>query len=470
MRVLYEKLREDNTEMYIRFADDLYEKYIGDKNRESFFLNLSKKDEVFFREYIQKIIPNRRPGKLVSNKNIRKCYEFFINKVNELGSGSPEKIEEICWELKKKIETNLIFVVIDVDKDVDAYAIFESINSKRQGLTISDLLKNYIFSAADQYEKEKPDSRKLAITEDAWDRMEQELDKIEINQYIRHFWISNYRKVFEKELYQQIKNKLSSNCHAILDFFAGVVDESGAYAEIVNANLQGLSSEGLRALEQLKQLRNKQYYPLILSAIHAKLPSDEISSLIKLIASVAVRRALIGKNPNELEDFFADNASILRKKEVTIDSLKSVMCQNFWITDEIVGEEIKTANFEDQEYLAKFILREFEASKNAANEKILGRVSLEHVLPRNPEKQNDWKVSLERQKDLLWNIGNLALIGQEYNNKMSNKSFHKKKPFLKKTEIKTTTSLSILEDWTEAEILKRNSEVASFLIKWWPKN
>ena len=111
------------------------------------------------------------------------CFEFFSDRLSDLFKNTPtEKIEEVCWDLKKKIENNLVFVVIDVSTDVDAYTIFESINSKRQGLTTSDLLKNFIFSAADQFEKDKPDSRKLLATEDMWDRMEQELEKIEINQ------------------------------------------------------------------------------------------------------------------------------------------------------------------------------------------------------------------------------------------------------------------------------------------------
>lgn len=77
MRVLYEKLKENNEVVYSRFADELYEKYIGNVEKETFFLNMSKKDEIFFRDYIQKKIPVRRAGKLISNKNIRKCYEFF---------------------------------------------------------------------------------------------------------------------------------------------------------------------------------------------------------------------------------------------------------------------------------------------------------------------------------------------------------------------------------------------------------
>lgn len=372
--------------------------------------------------------------------------------------------------MKKKLEINLVFVVIDVNTDVDAYTIFESINSKRQGLTTSDLLKNYIFSAADQYEKTKPDSKKLSITEDAWERMEQELDKIEVDQYIRHLWISYHGKVSEKELYQQIKQKFHNNSEMILDFFSNVENESQTYSGIFNANVTDFPQDGIRALEQLKQLRNRQYYPLILSAISSGSALADISELVKKIASVAVRRALVGKNPNELETFFTDNAQSLRMKNVTTKDLIQILSTKFWIDDSEILGEIKNTNFEDQEYLAKFLLKEFELSKHPANEKILGKLSLEHVLPRNPDKVEDWDIKPEKQLELVWNIGNLALIGQKYNVRMSNKSFEKKKPWLKKTELTTTVVLVDCENWTEKEILDRNDKIADFLIKWWPKN
>lgn len=471
MRSLYEKLRENNEDIYIRFSDEIYEKYIGNKNDEVFFLNLSKKDDKFFKDYIQQIRPIRsKQGKLISNKNIRKCFEFFNDRLNELFDQTPqEKREELCWELKKKLERNLVFVVIDVSTDVDAYTIFESINSKRQGLTTSDLLKNFIFSAADQFEKEKPDSKKLSGAEDLWDRMEQELEKLEINQFIRHYWISSYGKVSEKELYQQIKGQFQNNYIEILNFFEKVVSESEIYSLIATGEITSITKEANHRLDQLRQLRNKQYYPLLLSAISMEYDSQEISQLINDIGSVAVRRAIIGKNPNEFETFFSLNASKLRKKEVSIIELREELLKNFWIDDEIILLELKNANFSDQEYLAKFILREYEINRGI-EEKKLGKLSLEHVLPRNPENIEDWNMTDERKEEVVWNLGNLALIGQTYNSKMSNKSFDRKVPLLKKSEIKTTAIIADSAKWDEEAILIRNEKLGIFVIKCWAKN
>ncbi|HRH22635.1 MAG TPA: HNH endonuclease family protein, partial [Candidatus Paceibacterota bacterium] len=400
----------------------------------------------------------------------RKCFDFFNERLIEyFRNNTHEKSEEICWKLKEKIEQNLVFVVVDVNTDVDAYTIFESINAKRQGLTTSDLLKNFIFSAADQIEKDKPDSKKLSKTEDLWDRMEQDLEKTEINQYIRHYWVSNYEKVFEKELYQQIKIRFQSNYPEILSFFEKVVSESEIYSSIIAGEVSALTKGANKALEQLRQLRNRQYYPLVLSALTSEKISDEVSQLIIDISSVAVRRSIIGKNPNELESFFSENASKLRRKEITIFDLRQTLFKDFWINDEQILLELRSMDFSDQEYLAKFILKEYEIDKGV-EEKKLGKVSLEHVLPRNPENLDDWGITEDKKNEIVWNLGNLALIGQTYNSKMSNKSFKKKLPFLKKSEIKTTASIATLENWDEGSILERNNKLGDFIVKCWKKS
>lgn len=468
IRVLYEKLKNSGVEIYSRFADEIYEKYIADKKSDCFYLSLSKKDDSFFRDYIQQIVPIRRSGKLVSNKNIRKCYEFFNEKIDIYTKDSLNAYEQV-WELKKKIEENLIFVVIDVNTDVDAYMIFESINSKRQGLTISDLLKNYIFLSADQFERAHADSKKLRITEESWESMESVLDKIEINHYIRHYWISKYEKVFEKDLYQAIKLKFKVSYNEILDFFSNVCNESEIYASIVNADISGLSEKSARSLEQLKSLRNKQYYPLLLSAMVTSTLKSDVENLITQIASVAVRRSLSGRNPNELEQFFGDKASALRNNEVTIPTLITELSEKFWISDEEILAELAKANFKDQEYLAKFLLREFEYSSNYANEKKLVSVSLEHVLPRNPDKIEDWDIGEHSQDDLVWNIGNLSLISQKLNNKMSNSSFIKKRKWLEKSDLNSTKSIASKEKWGFEEIAHRNSVISNFVVKEWSK-
>lgn len=483
MRVIYEKLKQDGGDFLSRTADELYVKYIGDIKDDTYHLVLSKKDKDFFRNYIQKVEPNRKNiGKLISNKNIRKCYDFYKNEIEKAYKISEsETLGEFCFELKKKIESSIVFIAIDVLNEADAYLIFESINSKRQGLVLSDLLKNYFFSAAYSVEKEKPDSNKLEEAERLWDTIEQILDKVPVNQYIRHFWISKYGvskgKVYEKELYSTIKSAFKTG-EEIMALLESLEAEVSDYASILNATIPGVTDSGSNSLRQLQELRNKQYYPLILSALKAGLSKDDLSDLIGQIASTSIRRALLGKNPNDFETFFIENSPKIRNFEVEVkDIISSLTGRDFWIEDDVIRGELAIADFEDQDQLVKFFLKEFERfTVRSINEKIISKVSLEHLLPKNPENYSSWYPSWSgseedkrKHGELLWNIGNLTLIGPSYNREMSNKDFSEKKKTLVDSEIETTKVIGNETLWSETEIRNRNIEVQNFFIKRWNK-
>jgi len=468
MRVLFEVLNDHSSPEYRKLSNELYEKYLGN-DEGIFFLKLSKKDDAFYNDYIQRRVPVRiRKGKIVSNKALRKCYEFFKLKLAEECNKRTVDPADFSWDLKKKMEENIVFAVLEVNSDVDGYNIFESINAKRQNLTVSDLLKNYFLSAADQMQKISPDTHVLSDTESKWEKIEQVLEPIDLTQYVRHFWISSHGKVYEKELYQTIKRNYGYNNAAIIQLLDRLFQEVETYVSIVTGNLDTLSSEGNRALMQLKQLRNRQFYPVVLSAVASGSPAQDISNFLVQFASVAARRAVIGRNPNELEIFFAENAERLRS-DISLSTVTRSLSENYWISDSDVENELRTASFEDQEILAKFILREFESHIHPAGEKEIKKISLEHVLPRSPEALTEWPFSPEEHTNYLWNIGNLALIGPDYNNRMSNQAFVKKCPFLAKSEIATTKKISVLKDWDIKAIEHRNFEIVDFFKKWWPK-
>lgn len=481
MRVIFENLKNDNDPFLVRTADEIYEKYFYSSSDDSYHLALSKKDKQFFIDYILKKTPNRKnSGKLISNKSIRKCYEYFNKEINNAFKLSGEKsLGEYSFKLKKEIESNLVFIAIDVADESDAYLIFESINSKRQGLVLSDLLKNYFFSASSRYEILKPDSGKLAEAESQWEKIEQVLEKIDINQYIRHFWISNYGtskgKVYEKELYSTIKSSFKTD-NDIIIFLENLSIEVSDYASICNGTILGLNDDGISAIRHLVSLRNKQYFPLILSAIRINSLKNDLSSLLKQIASTSVRRSLVDKNPNEFESFFVDNSQKIRRAEISInDIIARLKSSEFWTEDEDVRREINSGNFNGQEQFVKFILREYERFEvGSVDEKIISKVSLEHILPQNPESYKDWyfnwsgsEEDRRKHEEILWNIGNLTLIGPSYNQKMSNKKFEDKREFLGKSEIETTKKLSNKSTWLENDIKERNLEIQEFFVKNW---
>ena len=77
---------------------------------------------------------------LKSSENLmRKCLAFFIEKFKEYDS--PEKISECI----RVMADDLYFTIINVNDDLNAYKVFETLNARGVQLSSPDLLKNYLF-------------------------------------------------------------------------------------------------------------------------------------------------------------------------------------------------------------------------------------------------------------------------------------------------------------------------------------
>lgn len=138
----------------------------------------------------------------------------------------------------------------------------------------------------------------------------------------------------------------------------------------------------------------------------------------------------------------------------------------------------------DEEFINNF--RIFNSKKNAVIRYLLrkinnfdinetkivddsNRVHVEHILPK---KINDEWINFndEDHETYLWRLGNLTLLGQEYNNRAKNKGFDKKKEIYKKSEIKMTRDLVSIDDWTTFTIVKRQEDFAEIALKIWPRS
>ena len=137
---------ENNTER----VSLLSKKYIGDKDPGSLTysskLQLNENNNSFFQS---NLLVFRAPININtlqdSDKQIWNAYNYFIERVNELFSNEKDG-ETITNFLNKEIAERLMFIQIVVEDELSAYTVFETLNSRGVGLTVTDLLKNYLFS------------------------------------------------------------------------------------------------------------------------------------------------------------------------------------------------------------------------------------------------------------------------------------------------------------------------------------
>jgi len=454
-------------------AGTIFDHIIGGRFEKHPFERLILGEDVsdFFRKYIQDVNPESfrvRRGKRKVERRIVSAHQYFLKMIEEEARRRKLRISDFVNFLFTRLKQRLIAVRIKVDSDADAYAIFETINSKKVELSVSDLLKNYLY-----LQSNKVGSTALENTKKRWqeisDNLSQGGDEIEPSQFIRHYWISNVESVSEKNLYRAIKNHYAVAKSEFREFPSHLTDESSLYAKLLNATKdvgeEIIDEEAAHLLEQIKVLRVKQCYPLLLAAISVEIPKGQFKALLKAIIRVSILRGLTDRNPNELEDTYAKSARLLRKKneKAVASIIKDIL--KFSIKEDEIKRYVLDNDISVQ--LARFILVQYELCQRTGELK-MGTISIEHIMPRTPENLKDWGMSAEQHEHFVTQLGNLALVGTRLNQQASNRPYSEKRKVLAKSEIKTTSEIAReYEKWGEKEILERTSKLVDFTLSSW---
>ena len=136
---------EDNHER----AAALRNRFIGEKDPaslvESSKLFLNRTDDAFYQDYLVQLRKPLNPrGLPKSNRLLWECYGYFVKFLKEtpiVSSG-----EKLATLLSDTVGRQLMFILITVDDELNAYTVFETLNARGLELSSTDLLKNYLFS------------------------------------------------------------------------------------------------------------------------------------------------------------------------------------------------------------------------------------------------------------------------------------------------------------------------------------
>ena len=113
--------------------------------------------------------------------------------------------------LNKIIAERLAFIQIIVEDELNAYTVFETLNSRGVSLTVTDLLKNYLFSLASEVD--------LRHVREQWKRIVNiiGLDKFPV--FLRHYWVSRNALIRQEHLFKTVKQSVGSSqaVFALLD-------------------------------------------------------------------------------------------------------------------------------------------------------------------------------------------------------------------------------------------------------------
>ena len=418
------------------------------------------------------------------NKRIKKCDELMERLIEEIIS-EDENVKVKVTNLSRMlniISNKFIIIPIETTDLEEAFVIFETLNARGKNLSTADLLKNFLFGKS---------GSKIDLTKKKWDSMMDKLDQIDVTTFIRHYWNSKEKFSRKTELYSKLVKKINSY-EDVKEFMDDLDRNAIVYASInepFTDNSCFKNNEIKESLNNLKALNATTFYPVILSLKSHKYEEKYILEVVRALENFIFRNYTIcGKNPNNAEGKFATIATQIDNELKSVDDIIEK------IVNEKVDEKEFAANFSRVSIKNKAIIRYIfnkihkyyairEINENESNKKEITEleidirtdnnvIHIEHIMPIEIEKwqKDDQEYTDAFHKEYLWKLGNLALLGKEYNQDISNNIFAEKKDTYSSSMIRPNREIAEFDEWKRTQIEKRQCELAEAAKKIWSEN
>lgn len=458
---------EENTER----KDILMRQYIGQKDpsslRYSSKLFLNENNDAFYQNRLLMFKDPINERKLSdSEKAMWKAFQFFNQKIKikfKHKSGS-----DLASFLNNTIGEYMMFIQITVEDELNAYTVFETLNSRGVELTSTDLLKNYLFSLV---AVSKTDLKQV---KGQWKKIIDTIGLKEFPVFLRYFLIATRKQITKEYLFKEIKNfvKEGQDVFDLLDLLEFYAYNYVAFGS-PDDDLWSIDKENRNSIVILKAFRVTQWKPLAMVA-YEKLGAQDFKRLINSIISISFRYNVIAKlQTNEMEKVYSKAAIRLYKGETNnitavLNDLKELYVDDESFKSHFSLKQFNTNNSADKKLL-RYTLYKLEAQENNGNsydfESDDG--TLEHILPESyPE---DWQEIFDEEEfdRNIYMLGNLTLLESKKNNKeASNLSFLEKRKVYQESKYSITSKIIDLE-WTPQNIKSRQAHLAKLATGIW---
>ncbi len=394
---------------------------------------------------------------------IAAAYRYFCGKLLEFD------LDNLVI-LQRAILSRVLLVSITLEPGDNPYAIFESLNATGQPLSQADLLRNLFFMSINS-------SRHDEIYKRKWVPMEQAVGRDNMEEFLRHYLISDGAMVRQADVYFQMKQKLDrrgrDQAEAALD---ELVAAANRYARLQDPGREP-SPEVALWLSRLNALRATVCYPFLLRLFEererGKLGHDELVDILQVLENFILRRYVADVIRAELNNVFATLYNSVKPYDTRAVGVREILGSRNYPSDAEFTAEITTRHFYaaggEVSQRAKFILERMEAFESTKELVDTAELQIEHVMPQTLTEA--WREHLGGETDdvhqsRLHVLGNLTLTGR--NQELSNFTFSEKRLILANSNLALNRSIAKRGQWGAQEIDERGRELAELALRVWP--
>lgn len=450
-----------------------------DINDDLRFVLLTETSYPFFQEHIQKfgaadldITPSPE------EQDINDAYVFarekfdqMIDAVRDNPTASKQKKED---EIKKRLQQtrdrllSLQVIIVQLDKEDDAYVIFETLNTRGKDLEPADLVKTLLtrLLPAKSADVDATRTRWNKITRQIWESAA----NLDLSTYIHHFWLSREEYTSKKTLFKRIKSRITkSSAKELLDDLESGV---GIYRKIFEPESFDWTKEErpVRAsLVALMVFTVRQPAPFVFSLLRAydrtEISLKQVRETLAIIERFHFGHTAIASisSSGGLSMMYALAARELYTQGHGQQRAKHLQDFRAKLRKRIPEKDVFNAGFSELRYtstdtrqrlLIRYILGRIDEFHRDDKTVDYDKMTVEHIAPENPIG-----ASLVDADD-VGKVGNMIFVSEELNLKLKNKGFMDKKAALVKAGVPLDPILSKATKWTSSEIAARSKALA----------
>ena len=416
--------------------------YIGQKDptslRYSSKLFLNENNDGFYQTRLLSFKSPINERKLSDSERLMwQSFLFFKQKLGDFAKS--KNGGELASFLSNIVGELMMFIQITVEDELNAYTVFETLNSRGVELTSTDLLKNFLFSLV---AKSETDLRQVKMQ---WKKIIDTIGLKEFPIFLRYF-----------ELLDQ------------LEFYAY------NYVALGNPEDDFWSSdkENRSAISILKALRVTQWKPLAMVAAE-KLSTVDFKRFLNSIIVLSYRYNVIAKlQTNEMEKVYSKAAiNLFKGYSSSIDNILNDI-KILYVNDDDFKNYFALKQFNtgsNDKKLARYTLYKIEAQEIGGNSYDFenDNGTIEHILPESyPEIWHTAFTEDEYERNIFL-LGNLTLLEASKNNKeAADKSFDEKKEIFATSKFAITKKIDVMQ-WTPQSIRYRQAHLAKIAATVW---
>ena len=457
-------------------ASDIRMKYLGSRNirtqEDEPKLRLDQSDNDYF---LKRVLLNPGDEQRMETSSGKESHEridlaakIARERVADIVRNSSNPVKELI-DLIDYLTSKAKVIAVRVPTYANAFTIFETLNDRGLELAKTDLLKNYLFSLADD---------RLEEIQHSWIQMFSTIEAAEDEElvltYLRHFWSSRNEPIREKNLYERIRPTITSK-QAAIDLVVALSREAKVYSAIVNTGHELWDSLGPTTkyhMDMLNLMGMVQIRPLLL-AVLTNFEHNEKKESLRLFVSIAVRLLIVGGlGGGTLESYYSQAAVKVRNKEITRASNITAEMAGIVPNDKEFQASFGVARV-SKSYLARYYLRALEKQARGEHDPELvpnenfEQVNLEHILPQNPA--TGWNhMDAETLDTYAKRLGNMTLLKTRLNSELRSSDFPTKKSHFAVSEFLLTSSVAAKDSWGPNEIEERQKFMADLAVNVWP--